>query len=30
MTVSWSAINSYIKDHHAFSKVQKIAQKIQK
>ncbi len=30
MTVSWSAINSYIKDHHAFSKVQKIAQEIQK
>ncbi len=30
MTVSWSAINSYIKDRHAFSKVQKIAQEIQK
>lgn len=30
MTVSWSAINSYIKDHHGFSKVKKIAQEIKK
>lgn len=30
MTVSWSAINSYIKDHHGFSKVQTIAKEIQK